>query len=212
MVPKLPDVHFMVIPPGNVLKICGLLAACIVVGMGTASAQSLPSKEPVVAPEGYQIGAGDVLAIQVWKEPEASVASVEVRADGKITVPLIGEVTAAGLTPTELQDSLVQKFSKYILNGPTVTVEPKEINSRRVYVLGKVKKEGPIPLLRPTTVLQALDEAGGLAEFANQKKIYILRSVGGKQSKLPFNYSAVVKGQHLEDNIVLLPDDTIVVP
>ena len=93
-----------------------------------------------------------------------------------------------------------------------MTVHAREINSRRIYVLGTVKKEGPVPLIRPMTVLQAINEAGGLGEWANKKKIYILRNTGGKQVKLPFNYQAVLKGQHLEQNITLLPDDTIVVP
>ncbi|HUP04312.1 MAG TPA: polysaccharide biosynthesis/export family protein [Bryobacteraceae bacterium] len=201
---------------GNASKYRGLLAAFVLIGFAAgwgvaARAQSAAPADPVM-PEGYRIGAGDVLEIMVWKEPEASVGGVEVRADGKITVPLIGEVAASGLTPTELTKILVDKFSQYILNGPTVTVVTKEINSRRIYVLGKVKKEGPLALLRPMTVLQALDEAGGLADFASKTKIYVLRNVKGKQTKMPFDYKAVVKGQRLEQNVTLLPDDTIVVP
>ncbi len=162
-------------------------------------------------PEGYRIGAGDVLQIVVWREPDASLPDTVVRSDGKISVPLVGEVVAAGLTPEQLKDSLVEKFSHYI-NNPVVSVHPRQINSRKVYVLGKVKKEGPIPLIRPMTVLQALDEAGGLAEWANKKKIYVLRKDNGKQVKLPFDYRAVIKGQQLDQNIALLPDDTIIVP
>lgn len=152
-----------------------------------------------------------MLQIVVWKEPDASLPEAVVRSDGKISVPLIGEIDVAGLTPEELRVSLVEKFSRYI-NTPGVTVYAKQINSRKVYVLGSVKKEGPIPLIRPMTVLQALDEAGGLGEWASLKKIYVLRKVDGKQVKLPFDYKAVIKGQHLEQNITLLPDDTIIVP
>jgi polysaccharide biosynthesis/export protein len=161
--------------------------------------------------EDYRIGAGDVLQISVWKEPDVSVPEVVVRVDGRITLPLIGEVQAAGLTPQELQDFLPTKWSQYISN-PVVTVIAKQINSRKVYVVGTVKKEGPLPLTRPMTVLQALNEAGGLGDWANKKKIYILRNKDGKQVKLPFDYKAVLDGQHLEQNIFLMPDDTIVVP
>ncbi len=201
--------------PENALKRRGFLAACIAIGMGTgwwslAAQQAATGKGPEL-PEGYRIGAGDVLQIVVWREPEASVPDAVVRVDGKIALPLIGEVVAAGNTPAELRESLVAKLSQYI-NNPVVTVLAKEINSRKIYVLGTVKKEGPIPLIRPMTVLQALNEAGGLGEWASKKKIYVLRTVNGKQVKLPFDYGAVIKGQHLEQNIALLPDDTIVVP
>ncbi len=201
--------------PCNGLKYRRFLAACIVMAVGSgwsslAAQQPAAVKDPVV-PEGYRIGAGDVLQIVVWREPEASVPDAVVRVDGKISLPLIGEVAAVGLTPAELKDSLVERFSQYI-NNPVVTIVAKEITSRRVYVLGSVKKEGPVPLLRPMTVLQALNEAGGLGEWANKKRIYILRNAGGKQVKLPFDYGAVVKGKRLEQNISLLPDDTIVVP
>lgn len=181
-------------------------AACL----GLAGAQDNARKEPA-PPEGYRIGAGDVLQILVWKEPDASLPDAMVRADGKISVPLVGDVDVAGLTIEQLQTSLVLKLSHFI-NHPVVTAYARQINSRKIYVLGTVKKEGPIPLLRPMTVLQALVEAGGLGEWANKKKIYVLRTVAGKQTKLMFDYGAVIKGQHLEQNIALLPDDTIIVP
>jgi len=163
------------------------------------------------AQEEYRIDAGDVLQILVWKEPEASLPETMVPADGKISVPLIGEIEAAGLTLPELQTALAGKFERYI-HGPVVTVHARQINSRKVYVMGAVKKEGSIPLLRPMTVLQAISEAGGFGEFARKRKIYVLRTVNGKQEKLPFDYQAVVKGKNLEQNITLLRDDTIVVP
>jgi polysaccharide biosynthesis/export protein len=195
------------------LNDCCRIAICIIVGAGCIAAagqDQKPPKDPGL-PEGYRIGAGDVLSIVVWKEPEASVPEVMVRADGKISLPLIGEVVAAGLTPDALKESVAGKLTEYI-KSPSVTVLPRVINSRKVYVAGNVKKEGPLPLLRPLTVLQAINEAGGLADFASKKKIYVLRTVNGKQEKLPFDYGSVIKGKHLEQNVFLLPDDTIVVP
>lgn len=195
------------------LKYRCFMAACIMMGAGClslAGAQQGTSKDPVL-PGDYRIGAGDVLQIVVWKEPDVSLAGTVVRVDGKITVPLIGEVNVAGLTPTELKEFLVEKFSPYI-NNPVVTVDAKEIHSRKAYMVGNVKKEGPISLMQPMTVLQAINEAGGLGEWANKKKIYVLRNIDGKQVKLPFDYNAAIKGQHLEQNVTLLPGDTIVVP
>jgi polysaccharide export outer membrane protein len=199
--------------PTHGLKYRCFMAACIMMGaacLSPALEQQETSKDSALPGE-YRIGAGDVLQIVVWREPDASLPGAAVRADGKITVPLIGEVKVAGLTPTELKDLLVEKFSHYI-NNPVVTVDAREIHSRKIYLVGNVKKEGPVPLSQPMTVLQAINEAGGLGEWASRKKIYILRNIDGKQVKLPFDYSAVIKGQHLEQNITLLPDDTIVVP
>lgn len=182
----------------------GFACLCVASGQDKAVKDAAP-------PEGYRIGAGDVLQVLVWKEPDASLPSAMVRTDGKISIPLVGDIDVAGLTPEQLTASLADKLSHYI-NNPVVTVYARQINSRKIYVLGKVKKEGPILLLRPMTLLQALDEAGGLGDWANKKKIYVLRSVNGKQTKLLFDYKAVIKGEHLEENIMLLPDDTIIVP
>ena len=175
-----------------------------------AGPQQETSKEPASTDE-YRIGAGDVLQILVWREPEASMPETMVQADGRISVPLIGEIDAAGLTVAELQKSLADKMGRYI-NSPVVTVHTKQINSRKIYVMGAVKKEGPILLLRPMTVLQAINEAGGFTEFAKKKKIYVLRKEEGKQVKLPFDYTEVVKGRNLDQNITLVVDDSIVVP
>jgi polysaccharide biosynthesis/export protein len=169
-----------------------------------------PSPDAGVSPE-YRIGAGDSLGITVWRELEASVQSVTVRPDGKISVPLIKEVEVLGLTPTELQKLLTTKLEPFI-HGADVTVVVREIRSKKVYLVGAVKKEGALPLLSNMTILQVLSEAGGLTDFAKRKKIYILRDQNGKQVKLPFNYDAVIKGEHMEQNIPVLPDDTIVVP
>jgi polysaccharide export outer membrane protein len=162
-------------------------------------------------PDGYRIGPGDALAIAVWKEPEASVPDVVVRADGKISIPLLKEVHVAGFTPSELEAVLMEKFGR-LITAPDVTVIPKQIRSMRIYMVGAVKREGPIPMAGPMTVLQALTEAGGLTDFAKKSKIYILRTENGKQTKLPFDYKAVLNGDKIEQNILLKPEDTVVVP
>ena len=183
--------------------------------VGRVSNEKLPGSSPTRIPElssqGYRIGAGDILQIVVWKEPEASIPEAVVRVDGKISVPLIREIDAAGLTIVELEKLLEDKLGKYIV-GPAVTVVARQINSKKVYIVGAVKKEGPIALLRPLTVLQALNEAGGLTDYAKKKKIYVLRDDHGKQVKLPFDYQAVIRGEHLEQNRIVFPDDTIIVP
>lgn len=170
------------------------------------------SSAPLRLPDGYRIGAGDALQIVVWKEPEASVPQAVVRADGKISMPLIKDVDAVGLTPRQLEESLADKLSKFI-NGPDVTVVAKEIRSLKVYIMGGVKKEGPVTLLSPMTVLQVINEAGGLTDYAKRKKIYILRrDENGKQIRLPFDYQAVIKGEQPAQNIFVMPNDTVVVP
>jgi len=176
-----------------------------------ASAAEKSAPQGITTPPGYRIGAGDNLEIKVWKELDASVQSVIVRPDGKITVPLVKEVDVLGLTPGELEKILVTRLSSSI-NHPDVTVVVREIHSKKVYLVGAVTKVGPVPLLSNMTVLQVLAEAGGLTEYAKRKKLYIMRIENGKQVKLPFNYDAVVKGEHMEQNIQVLPDDTIVVP
>ncbi len=160
----------------------------------------------------YRIGAGDVLEISVWNEPQASVPGAVVRPDGKISLPLIKEVPVIGLTPSELQQLLTSRLDK-LIRGADITVVVKEIRSKKIYLVGQVSKIGAMPLTSDdTTVLQALSESGGLTPYAKKKKIYVLRKENGKQVKLPFDYDAVVKGEHMEQNITLLPDDTIVVP
>ncbi|HZS70291.1 MAG TPA: polysaccharide biosynthesis/export family protein [Candidatus Acidoferrum sp.] len=162
-------------------------------------------------PDDYQIGAGDTLQISVWKEPEASVANAVVRPDGKIGMPLLKEVEVVGLTPREAEKIITSRLSKYI-PAADVTVVVSGINSKKIYIVGAVKKEGPIPYTYRMTVLQALSEAGGLNDYAKRKKIYVLRTENGKEYKLPFDYDAVLKGERMELNIPLLPNDTVVVP
>jgi polysaccharide biosynthesis/export protein len=166
---------------------------------------------PLVAPEAeYKIGPQDVIRIDVWKEPDIS-RTIPVRPDGKISVPLLNDIQAAGLTAMELAASLRAGLSKF-LNSPQVTVTVSEINSRRIYLTGEVSRPGALPLLPNMTVLQALASGGGFTQFARPKNIYVMRTENGKQVKHPFNYKEVVKGNLAEQNIVLQPGDVIVVP
>lgn len=157
----------------------------------------------------YQIGIEDVLRVSVWREPELTV-SVPVRTDGKISLPLLNDVQAVGLTPTELSLSITQGLKRY-LDDPRVTVIVSQMRAHKVYMLGEVSHHGPLALTPDMTVMQAL-ATSGLSPFANTKKIYVLRLVNGAQQKFRVNYKQMVKGKAVEQNIVLKPDDTIVVP
>ena len=159
----------------------------------------------------YVIGADDVLAINVWKEPEVS-RTVPVRSDGKISVPLAGEVQASGQTPRQLEQELASKLQSFI-SEPEVTVIVAEVRSQKFNILGQVSKPGTYPLTNASTVLDAIAIAGGFRDFAKQKSIYVLRqNSDGGQSRLPFNYKEVIKGKNSAQNIKLQPRDTIVVP
>jgi polysaccharide export outer membrane protein len=166
---------------------------------------------PADIPPDYRIGAGDVLQVVVWKEPDASVPAAMVRSDGRITLPLVKEIYVLGLTPAELERSLTEKLGKYVV-GADVTVVPSQIVSNKIYLIGGVRREGPVVLSRSMTVLQAITEAGGVTDYAKTKRIYVLRNQDGKQVRLPFDYNAVIKGERIEQNITLMPDDTVVVP
>jgi polysaccharide export outer membrane protein len=167
-------------------------------------------KEPMsVAGPDYVIGADDTLHISVWKEPDLT-NTLPVRPDGKISMPLLNDVQAAGLTPMQLADSLTEKLKKYLAD-PRGTVVVTQMNSQRIYILGEVLHSGAIPLLPNMTVLQALATAG-FTQFANTKNIYVLRTQNGKQQKMPFNYRQAMKGDTVAQNINLKPGDTIVVP
>lgn len=159
----------------------------------------------------YIIGPEDVLAINVWKEPEVSAPQIPVRPDGKISIPLINDVQAAGMTPMQLSGQITEQLKKY-LSDPRVTVVVTAINSRRVFILGQVQRPGAFPLLPDMTVLQALSSAGGFSQYANTSKVYVLRNENGKQTKLAFNYKDVIRGEKSEQNITLKPGDTVVVP
>lgn len=162
-----------------------------------------------VNPEHYIIGADDSLQITVWKEPTLS-GTIPVRPDGRISLVLVGDMAAAGRTPTQLGGDIEQRLKKYI-QDPLVTVVVLAVNSQRIFVIGEVGHVGPIMMSPGMTPLQAVAAAGGLSTFANAKHIYILRGVGAKQQKIPFNYKAALKGDSKQD-LALLPGDTIVVP
>lgn len=159
----------------------------------------------------YKIGAGDVLKITVWHEPDASLQSAVVLPSGRISVPLLHEVDVEGLTVPQLEKMLAERFSS-LINAPEVSVVVTQMNSKKIYLTGKVKREGPLPYVYEMTVMQALSEVGGVTDFAKKKGIYVLRTENGKQFKLPFDYAAVLKGEHLETNRTLIPGDMIVVP
>jgi polysaccharide export outer membrane protein len=158
----------------------------------------------------YVIGPQDVIDVNVWKEPDIS-RTVPVRPDGKISLPLLNDVQAAGMTPAQLGNQITASLKKYVTN-PQVTVIVTAINSQRIYVLGEVTRPGAFPLLPGTTVLRGLSSAGGFTQFAKMKSIYVLRLENGKQVKYPFNYKDVVNGKHPEQDILLKAGDTIVVP
>ncbi len=179
----------------------------------TPAAGTTAKSEVASAPEmptEYKIGPQDVLRIDVWKEPEIS-RTIPVRPDGKISLPLLNDVQAAGMTAMQLAGSIREGLTKF-LTAPQVTVTVSEINSRRVYVTGEVAHSGAMPLLPGMTVLQALSSSGGFTQFAKIKNIYILRTEDGKQVKHPFNYKEVIAGKKPEDNITVQPGDVIVVP
>jgi polysaccharide export outer membrane protein len=162
-------------------------------------------------PDDYRIGEGDVIQVSVWGEPSASVPSVVVRPDGKITLPLVKDVGVAGLTPGDAEKLIGERLATDIKDAD-VTVIVTSINSKKIFLVGGVKKEGPIPYTYRMTVMQAISEAGGLTDYAKRKKIYVLRDENGRQYQLPFNYDAVLKGQHMELNYQLQSGDMVVIP
>src|SRR6202789_847976 len=175
-----------------------------------SSASPASSAQPMsIAGPSYLIGADDVLLVSVWKEPDLTI-TLPVRPDGNISMPLLNDVPAAGLSPTQLAASITEKLKKYVAD-PRVTVIVTQINSQKVYVTGEVLHTGAIQLLPNMTVLQALADAG-FTQFANTKGIYVLREENGQQQKIAVNYKRLVKGQAIDQNIVLKPGDTIVVP
>jgi polysaccharide biosynthesis/export protein len=202
-----------------VLVWMALLASFLLAQNGAGTASTAASADKPTASGGqasgqdsseeYVIGADDVLHITVWKENDLT-ETVPVRPDGKISMPLLGDVPAAGMSPTQLGDSIHDRLKKYIAD-PRVTVVVTAMNSRRVFVTGEVTHSGPIQLLPHMTVLQALS-AAGFTQFANLKAIYLLRNENGRQVRIPFNYKEVVKGLRPEENIQLKPGDTVVVP
>ena len=191
----------------------------LILTTGSSPAQSAPDttkKEnvPTPAPKPgdtettYRIGVEDELQISVWREPELS-SLVVVRPDGKITLPLINDIVVTGLTPDELQTLLGQKLKTYV-NEPQVTVTVRSIRSRKVYIVGQAVRQGSFPLNGTKTVLELIAEAGGLNPFAKSSSIYVLRTIDGKKTKIPFDYKKAISGK--TENVVLMPGDVLVVP
>ena len=183
-------------------------------GKSVTETPSAVHKDARVAPlvgTNYKIGADDVLTINVWHEPEVS-RNVSVRPDGKISLPLIGDIQAAGRTPTQLQNELDSRFTKYLTN-PDVSVIVAEIRSQRFNVLGQVLRPGTYPLIPPMSVIDAVATAGGLKEFAKTKKIYVLRALpNGQRERIKFEYRNVLKGKRGSKDLLLQTRDTVVVP
>jgi len=176
------------------------------------SGVALPDKAVKAATDdpNYIIGPEDELSINVWREPDIS-SSVPVRPDGRISLPLLNDVQASGLTPMQLGAEITNRLKKFI-SDPKVTIIVTKVNSQRIYIVGEVTRAGAFPLVPNMTVLEAISSAGGCTIFAKQTKIYILRLENGKETRLPFNFKEVLGGQKMSQNILLKPGDTIVVP
>jgi len=170
--------------------------------------ESNPSAD--ISDASYLIGPGDVLAIDVWKEPELS-KQVSVRLDGKISLPLVNDVKAAGLTLTELRNRLTQKYRDFV-EVPEVSVTVIESKSKKIYLLGKVSSPGEYVLQKKMTIVQAISLAGGLAEWADSSDVKLIRKIKGTEKTFRVDYDAIVSGEDLSQNVLLQPDDTIFVP
>ena len=201
-----------------------VLAVLIAAGINAAGSDQAKSKvsdqpnsqppapvEAEVQPDGYVIGEDDVLAVNVWKEPEIS-RSVPVRPDGKISLPLIGDLRASGRTPVQLQDDIKRQLLNY-LSDPEVSVIVQEAKSQKFNILGEVARPGSYVLSRSMTVLDAIAVAGGFRDFAKTSKVYVLRvNADGSRACIPFNYKEVIRGRKLSQNVELETRDTVVVP
>ena len=173
-----------------------------------APAADTPNYAGPVDAARYIIGPEDSLQVTVWKEPTLS-STIPVRPDGMISMALVGDLPAAGMTPMALAADISQRLKKYI-QDPIVNITVLGVNSQRIFLVGEVGRVGPLMLTPGMTTLQAIVSAGGLTQFANSKRIYILRKVEGKEQKMPFNYKQALKGDN--QGVSLLPGDTIVVP
>lgn len=192
------------------LAISRIAAALLVLLCGAASAQTTKRIEQD-PPNAYQIGMGDVLEVSVWKNPELSV-TVPVRPDGRISVPLLGDVQAAGLTPLALKTALTDGYKEYI-TAPGVSVVVKEIHSRKIYVTGEVAHPGTYDLEPHGKLMQALALAGGLTPYAKGRVVLLRDGHDGRQEKrMEVELKSIINGRKPEDNVLLQPGDTLVVP
>jgi polysaccharide export outer membrane protein len=197
---------------------CVLLASSVCAQEASGGGASQAKGSSAAAPntpakphdDSFVIGNDDVLAINVWKEPDIS-RSIPVRSDGKISLPLVGEVQAAGLTPLKLENDIAIKLKSYI-SEPEVTVMVQQVNSQKFNILGQVARPGSYVIANSPTVLDAIALAGGFRDFAKQKSIYILRQGSSGEARIRFNYKDVSQGKNMEQNIKLQPGDTIIVP
>lgn len=174
-------------------------------------APNAPERPNRGVPDEYVIGEADILQVAVWMQPDASVASVTVRADGKVTLPFIKDVVVSGMTPLQAEAVITEKLKPYYTNAD-VTVVVREVHSKRIYLVGAVRRQGVMELKYPMTVLQAITESGGPSEFAKRKKMYVLHTENGKQFKFDFNYDEVIQGKNPEQNRWLSAGDYIYIP
>jgi polysaccharide export outer membrane protein len=199
-----------------------VLSGSLVLGFALGSEAQTQQKQPTPnqppaqgsgnlpqLPKGYVIGPEDVLSVVVWREKELST-DVVVRSDGKISIPLLNDVQAAGLTPEQLAQVIEKAATKFVTDSDT-TVIVKEIHSRKVYVIGEVAKPGVFPLNSDMTVLQLIAAVGGLLEYADKSNIMILRTENGKENRYRFNYKDVLEGRNMQQNVLLQPGDTVLV-
>jgi polysaccharide export outer membrane protein len=207
----------------TVVAFCGNLKAQVAASRPTASEvpmaattvsstqTEIPSSRNTNTADSYIIGDDDVLSINVWREPDLS-KQIPVRSDGKISLPLMGEVQAAGRTPLQLEQEITAKLRSYITD-PQVTVIVQQINSQKFNILGQVTKPGSYPITAGITIVDAIATAGGFRDFAKKKSVYVLRQTpGGEELRIGFNYEEFIKGKKVDKNITLKPHDTIVVP
>jgi polysaccharide biosynthesis/export protein len=189
--------------------VVGMLIAPLQAAQGPAGPDA-PAATPAALPDGYVIGPDDVLTVTFWRD-EAMSAEVVVRPDGKIALPLLNDIQAAGLTPSQLRDVLMASAKRYV-EDPNATVVVKQINSRKVFITGMVERPGAYPLTSSMSVMQLIALSGGLKEFAKEQDIVVMRSDNGQQVAYPFNYREILKGRRLHQNIDLKPGDTVVIP
>jgi polysaccharide export outer membrane protein len=203
------------------MKRLSIIIACLLFtinfGVGLLSAADKKPSEPKqirsagASQKDYRIGAGDILEITTWKEPDFTREAILVRMDGKISFPLLNDVQAAGLSPIELKNAIEAGLKDYV-SMPVVTVHVTNPSSQRFYILGEVARTGEYPLVKDLTVLQAFALAGGFTEWASKKEIILLRREGGKRKVIKINYKEIAKGKKLEQNVLIKANDTIIVP
>lgn len=194
----------------TVVAVLALGLGSLVAAQGPTAAAPTPMPAGIAPPADYVIGPSDQLSIVFWRDKDLT-ADVVVRPDGRVSLPLLNDIHAGGLTPDQLRQRVTEEAKRYV-DDPTVTVVVREIKSRRVFITGEVERPGEFPLGGPTTVLQLIATAGGIKEYANREKIVVLRTEAGREVSYRFNYKEVVAQKNPKQNIQLKPGDTVVVP